>query len=67
MSEATAKKPARKRNRTKQTYKHHSNAVCVTVYHPMGDTIPAPVRRAIEESVWAVANEHKLLINIALT
>ena len=68
MSEVTDAKPrSSKRNRTKQTYKHHTNAVSVTVYHPMGETIPAEVRRAIENSVWAVANEHKLLINIALT
>lgn len=57
----------KKRPRPKQTYKHHKNAVSVTVYHPMGETIPTEVRDAIAESVWAVANEHRLLINIALT
>lgn len=68
MNEKTAtKKPARKRNRPKQTYKHHTNAVCVTVYHPMGETIPAAVRKEIEESVMNVALSNQLLINIALT
>lgn len=66
-SKATSKKPARKRTRPKQTYKHHTNAVCVTVYHPMGETIPAAVRRQIEESVLDVALSNQLLISIALT
>lgn len=59
-------KPKR-RTRTKPTYQHRTNAVCVSVYHPMGETIPANVRKEIEDSVWKVAQENKLLINIALT
>jgi hypothetical protein len=51
----------------KQTYKYHVNAVCVSVYSPTGETIPAEVRKEIEDSVWSVANEHRLLINIAYT
>ena len=57
----------RKRNRTKPSYIHRTNAVCVTVFNPLGETIPAAVRKEIEESVWKVAQENKLLINIALT
>lgn len=67
MSDTKTTKPARKRTRPKQTYRHHTNAVCVTVYHPMGETIPAAVRKEIEESVMNVALANKLLINIALT
>lgn len=57
----------RRRARVKPTYQHRTNAVCVSVYHPQGETIPAAVRKEIEDSVWKVAAEHKLLINIALT
>lgn len=60
--------PAKKRRRRNQpTYKHRTNAVCITVYSPTGETIPAAVRKEIEDSVWAVAQAEKLLINIALT
>lgn len=55
------------KKKVKPTYKHRVNAVSVTVYHPTGETIPASVRKEIEESVWKVAQENKLLINIALT
>jgi hypothetical protein len=67
MSEAAGEtpKPRRRRPRTKQTYRYHKNAVSITVYDPAGQTIPAPVRKMIEESVWSVANAHGLLINIA--
>ena len=61
MSETTVKR----RPRTKQTYQHHKNAVSVTVYSPTGDTIPVEVRSRIEDSVWAVAQDNQLLINIA--
>ena len=57
----------KKRPRKQQTYSHKRNAVCVTVYSPTGDTIPAEVRKEIEDSVWQVAQSNKLLINIALT
>ena len=61
-------KPQRRRRpRSRQTYQYHKNAVSVTVFHPMGETIPASVRKEIDESVWEVANKHRLLINIALT
>lgn len=56
-----------KKKKVKPTYRHRTNAVHVTVYHPAGETIPAEVRKEIEESVWKVAQENKLLINIALT
>lgn len=56
-----------KPKRRKPTYQHRTNAVCVSVYHPRGETIPAEVRKAIEDSVWKIAQENKLLINIALT
>lgn len=59
--------PKRKRNRKQLTYKHRINAVSVTVYDPAGSTIPAAVRKQIEESVWQVALENHLIINIALT
>jgi hypothetical protein len=57
----------RKRRRNQPTYKHRTNAVHVTVYSPTGETIPAAVRREIEESVMKVALENKLLIGVALT
>lgn len=57
----------KRRKRTTPTYQHKKNAVCVTVYHPHGDTIPAEVRKEIEDSVCTVAKHHKLLINTALT
>lgn len=60
MPEKTKKRP-----RTKQTYTHHKNAVSVTVYSPTGETIPAEARAEVENSVWAVANQYHLLINIA--
>lgn len=56
----------KRRRRSAPTYQHKKNAVCVTVFNPTGDTIPADVRKEIEESVWKVAAENKLLINIAL-
>jgi len=56
-----------KKKKSKPTYRHRTNAVHVTVYHPAGETIPVEVRKAIEDSVWKVAQENKLLINIALT
>ena len=57
----------KKRRRKQPIYKHRTNAVHVTVYHPNGETIPAAVRKQIEDSVWQVALENKLLIGIALT
>ena len=57
----------KRRRRTTPTYQHKKNAVCVTVFNPTGETIPAEVRKEIEESVWKVAASNKLLINIALT
>lgn len=63
MSESS--KQGRRRPRTKQTYQHHKNAVCVTVYDPNGETIPAEVRDLIERSVFDVALANKLFISIA--
>lgn len=59
-------KPKRPRNK-KQDYRHHNNAICISVYHPMGEDISAEVREELENVVWAVANRERLLINIALT
>jgi hypothetical protein len=59
-------KPKRRR-RQQPTYRHRTNAVCLTIHSPTGETIPADIRRALEDAVWAIANENKLLINIALT
>lgn len=56
-----------KPKRKQLTYQHKKNAVHVTVYSLTGDTIPAEVRKEIEESVWKVASTHQLVINIALT
>jgi hypothetical protein len=58
-------KQGRRKPRQKQTYTHHKNAVDVTVYHPRGETIPAPVREEIENSVMNAALANGLLINIA--
>lgn len=55
----------RKRPRARQVYQHHKNAVSISVYDPMGETIPADVRKELEDSVWAVAQTNKLLISIA--
>lgn len=68
MKEVNAK-PERAKRRTRKypTYQHRMNAVSVTVYSPTGETIPAAVRKEIEESVWAVAQKNQLLISIALT
>ena len=66
MSSVPDTKPKRRR-RNQPTYKHRTNAVCVTVHSPTGETIPANVRKEIEESVFNVAIANKLLINIALT
>ena len=55
----------RRRPRAKQTYQHHKNAVCVTVYDPNGETIPVEVREKIEQSVFDVALANKLFISIA--
>lgn len=63
----TTKKPVRKRTRPKQTYKHHTNAVHLTAYHPMGETIPAPVRRELEEAVMKIVLENSLLMGVATT
>lgn len=57
----------RRRPRSKQTYKHRKNAICVSVYDPTGATIPAAIRKEIENSVWAVAEKNRYLINIATT
>lgn len=57
----------KKRKRITPTYQHRKNAVCVTVYSLTGQTIPADVRKEIEESVWATAQKNGLVINIALT
>lgn len=67
MSDTKTDSKPRKRKRNRQTYQYKANAVSVTVYHPMGDTIPAAIRREIEDSVFAVASENGLLINIATT
>lgn len=62
----TKRKP--RQNRKQFTYgKHRINAVHVTVYDPAGSTIPAEVRKQIEDSVWAIACANHLIINIALT
>jgi hypothetical protein len=55
----------RRKPRQKQTYAHHKNAVCVTVYNPGGETIPVAVRDEIENSVMNAALKNGLLINIA--
>lgn len=48
-------------------YEHHDNAVCVTVYHPTGGIINEQARKEIEEAIWHLAKEHKLLVNVTLT
>lgn len=53
--------------RKKQTYRHIANAVSVTVYHPMGEEIPEEAIKEIEESVCKIAQNNRLLINIATT
>lgn len=59
------KQGRKKRVRQKQTYQYHKNAVSISVYDPMAQTIPANVREELANSVWKIAQEHKLLINIA--
>jgi hypothetical protein len=54
-----------KRQRRRQTYQYHKSAVSISVYDPMGATIPVEVRKELEESVLAAALANKLLINIA--
>lgn len=55
----------KKRPRTRQTYQHHKNSVSISVYDPTGATIPGDVRKELEDSVWELAQQNKLLINIA--
>lgn len=57
----------KRRKRTTPTYQHKKNAVHVTVHDPHGDTIPAEIRKEIEDSVCKIAKDHSLIINIALT
>jgi hypothetical protein len=57
----------KKRFPKNKVYQYHTNAVCMTVYHPMGDSIPVEARQEIEELVCKVAQEYKLLVDIALT
>jgi len=47
------------------TYRYKKSAISISVYDPTGATIPAEIREALSNSVWAIAQEHKLLINIA--
>jgi hypothetical protein len=54
-----------KRQRRRQTYTHHKNAVSISVYDPAGATIPVEIRKELEESVLNAALTNKLLINIA--
>lgn len=53
--------------KNKKTYVPRTNAVCVTVYHPNGDTIPAEVATACVDAIQALVHEHRLLIGIATT
>lgn len=64
ISVMSEKKPVK---RKQPVYKYRTNAVHVTVHSPTGETIPAAVRKEIEDSVFNVAFKNKLLINIALT
>lgn len=57
----------KRRKRTTPTYQHKKNAVCISVFDPRGETIPAEVRKTLEDSVCQVAKEHQLVINVALT
>jgi hypothetical protein len=63
VAETKRQRPAKK----KQDYKHHTNAVCISVYHPMGESLSAEVQEELANSIWAVANRECLLINIAIT
>lgn len=51
----------------KQTYQHRTNAICITLYSPFGDTIPAEVRHQAEQAILEIALPNELLINIATT
>lgn len=61
MSESSKKK----RNRSKQTYIHRTNAVCITLYDLQGKTVPAEVRHQAEQAVTDIALANGLVINIA--
>lgn len=58
---------SKKRRRSQQTYRHKTNALCITLYDPHGETIPAVVRHKAEQAILDIALPSKLLINIATT
>lgn len=48
-------------------YVPRTNAVCITVYQPQGDTIPAEVTTACVNAIQAIVHEHRLLVGVATT
>lgn len=58
-------KRTRKRTRTKRTYVHRPNAVCITIYSTDGSAVPKSVLNKAAESVTQVAFDHGLLIGLA--
>lgn len=55
----------KKQRKPKQNYVHRSPAVSVTVHDPSGRPMPQGLADELADAVWAIAQEHGYLINIA--
>lgn len=55
------------RPRTKRTYIHRPNAVCVTIHSQDGSPVPRSVLNEATSAIWHIAHNNNLLINIADT
>ncbi len=53
--------------KVKNDYVVKNNAVCITVYHPQGDSIPAEIRESCLDAIQEIVDSNRLLINVATT
>lgn len=53
--------------KNKKTYVPRTNAVCVTIYNPHGEPIPAEVATACVDAIQSLIHEHRLLVGVATT
>ncbi len=50
-----------------RVYEPRTNAICVTVYHPQGEMIPAEVLAQCERAIEHIVERHSLLSSTATT
>jgi hypothetical protein len=54
----------RKKSNSRQTYRHHDNAICVVLFDPSKAPLPSIAKGQLEKAAMDIAIEHKVLFDI---